>query len=64
MTRTAFKSDTRLLPASGADDDARWAAVVARDRAYDGAFYVCVASTGIYCRNTCAARLNASSQLP
>lgn len=39
------------------DDDARWAAVVRRDRAADGTFVYSVRTTGIYCRPSCAARL-------
>lgn len=38
------------------DDDTRWAAVEARDRRADGAFYVQVATTGIYCLPSCPAR--------
>lgn len=37
-------------------DDARWAAVTARDRRADGTFYYGVATTGIYCRPSCPAR--------
>ncbi len=37
-------------------DDARWAAFVARDAAFDGQFFVSVATTGIYCRPSCPAR--------
>ena len=36
--------------------DARWAAVVARDKSADGAFVFCVRTTGIYCRPGCPAR--------
>ena len=36
--------------------DPRWAALVARDRAADGTFYYSVATTGVYCRPSCAAR--------
>lgn len=36
--------------------DARWAAVLARDAASDGAFVFAVRSTGIYCRPSCPAR--------
>ncbi len=43
--------------ASALGDERRWQAVVARDRAFDGAFYYSVASTGVYCRPSCAARL-------
>lgn len=41
---------------SYADDEARWAAVVARDAAADGAFYYGVRTTGVYCRPSCASR--------
>ena len=37
-------------------DDARWAAVVARDPEADGQFYYSVRTTGIYCRPSCASR--------
>jgi AraC family transcriptional regulator, regulatory protein of adaptative response / methylated-DNA-[protein]-cysteine methyltransferase len=37
-------------------DDARWAAVVARDQAADGAFVYAVASTSFYCRPSCPSR--------
>lgn len=37
-------------------DDAAWAAVVARNRAFDGRFVTGVLSTGIYCRPSCPAR--------
>ncbi|MEJ7687237.1 MAG: bifunctional DNA-binding transcriptional regulator/O6-methylguanine-DNA methyltransferase Ada [Variovorax sp.] len=37
--------------------DARWAAVIARDRAADGKFFYSVRTTGVYCRPSCAARL-------
>lgn len=37
-------------------DDARWAAVLRRDRAADGHFVTGVLTTGIYCRPSCAAR--------
>jgi AraC family transcriptional regulator of adaptative response/methylated-DNA-[protein]-cysteine methyltransferase len=36
--------------------DARWQAVMARDRSFDGRFYTAVKSTGIYCRPSCPAR--------
>jgi AraC family transcriptional regulator, regulatory protein of adaptative response / methylated-DNA-[protein]-cysteine methyltransferase len=38
-------------------DDARWAAVAARDASFDGQFYYSVETTGVYCRPSCAARL-------
>lgn len=37
-------------------DDAAWAAVLRRDRAFDGRFVTAVLTTGIYCRPSCAAR--------
>ena len=48
-------SDT-ITGNSGMDDEARWHAVMARDRFYDGSFLTGVLSTGIYCRPSCAAR--------
>src|SRR6058998_901347 len=38
------------------DDDARWQAVLTRDRRSDGRFVFAVRSTGIYCRPSCPAR--------
>ena len=38
------------------DHDEAWAAVLRRDRAYDGRFVTGVLTTGIYCRPSCAAR--------
>ena len=38
-------------------DDARWAAVDARDRNADGAFVFAVATMGVYCRPSCSAHL-------
>jgi len=37
-------------------DEERWAAVLARDRRWDGAFVFGVQTTGIYCRPSCPAR--------
>lgn len=37
-------------------DEERWAATVARDPRFDGQFYVCVETTGIYCRPSCPAK--------
>lgn len=37
-------------------DGAAWAAVLRRDRSFDGRFVTGVLSTGIYCRPSCAAR--------
>src|SRR5437762_2440143 len=38
------------------DDDARWQAVLVRERRCDGRFVFAVRSTGIYCRPSCPAR--------
>ena len=40
----------------GITDDEAWAAVLDRDRSFDGRFVTGVLSTGIYCRPSCAAR--------
>jgi AraC family transcriptional regulator of adaptative response/methylated-DNA-[protein]-cysteine methyltransferase len=37
-------------------DGERWAAFMARDASFDGQFYCCVVTTGIYCRPSCPAR--------
>jgi AraC family transcriptional regulator of adaptative response/methylated-DNA-[protein]-cysteine methyltransferase len=51
-------ADTTLQPfRPSAAEDPRWAAVVTRDRAADGTFYYSVATTGVYCRPSCASRL-------
>jgi AraC family transcriptional regulator of adaptative response/methylated-DNA-[protein]-cysteine methyltransferase len=39
------------------ENDPRWAAVTARDRSRDGEFFYSVATTGVYCRPSCASRL-------
>ena len=44
-------------PIKQTTDDPRWAAVLARDSAQNGKFYYSVATTGIYCRPSCGARL-------
>lgn len=38
------------------DDDTLYDALLARDARFDGRAYVCVATTGIFCRLTCPAR--------
>jgi AraC family transcriptional regulator, regulatory protein of adaptative response / methylated-DNA-[protein]-cysteine methyltransferase len=37
-------------------DDARWDAIVSKDKRADGQFYFSVRTTGIYCRPSCPAR--------
>jgi metal binding Ada-like protein len=39
------------------DDEARWQAIVQKDRAADGQFYFSVKTTGVYCRPSCPSRL-------
>jgi AraC family transcriptional regulator of adaptative response/methylated-DNA-[protein]-cysteine methyltransferase len=46
----------KTKPAMDADADRRWAAVVARDKSCDGAFFFSVATTGVYCRPSCPSR--------
>lgn len=41
---------------SARTDEARWSAVVARDRAQDGTFVFAVRTTGVYCKPSCASR--------
>jgi AraC family transcriptional regulator of adaptative response/methylated-DNA-[protein]-cysteine methyltransferase len=42
--------------AAATENDPRWASVLARDPTADGTFYYSVATTGVYCRPSCAAR--------
>ncbi|HOP19173.1 MAG TPA: 2OG-Fe(II) oxygenase [Parvularculaceae bacterium] len=49
-------ANLRLVDDPYGNDDARWAAVAARDKSADGAFYSCVATTGVYCLPSCAGR--------
>ena len=57
MPRT-LSASTSAPPRAKASalDDARWAAVVARDAAFDGSFFVAVKTTSVYCRPSCGAR--------
>lgn len=50
-------------PAREIETDARWAAVLNRDPAADGAFVFAVRSTGIYCRASCPARRPRADQV-
>ncbi|MFO1094508.1 MAG: bifunctional DNA-binding transcriptional regulator/O6-methylguanine-DNA methyltransferase Ada [Planctomycetaceae bacterium] len=49
-------AETRTRTQKLTDEDARWAAVVTRDKSADGAFVICVRTTGVYCRPGCPAR--------
>jgi AraC family transcriptional regulator of adaptative response/methylated-DNA-[protein]-cysteine methyltransferase len=48
--------ETRPLSSANADSDARWRAVLRRDRRADGRFVFGVETTGVYCRPSCSAR--------
>ncbi|WP_334146701.1 bifunctional DNA-binding transcriptional regulator/O6-methylguanine-DNA methyltransferase Ada [Hyphomicrobium sp.] len=51
------KTQPRPRPSPADPDIEYWNAVRTRDRDYDGKFYYSVATTGVYCRPSCAARL-------
>ena len=53
----------KAAPAPSADDS-RWAAVKARDRSFDGAFYYSVATTGVYCRRALEGMASVKHLLP
>jgi AraC family transcriptional regulator of adaptative response/methylated-DNA-[protein]-cysteine methyltransferase len=55
MSATAMVR-TKEAPDFSQDAD-RWQAVIGRDRRADSAFYYSVATTGVYCRPSCGARL-------
>src|SRR5580765_6168875 len=46
----------RRARAAYATDDAKWQAVIRKDRRADGRFYFSVKTTGVYCRPSCASR--------
>jgi len=63
MLRAPVPAGHRVVaPAAGAappprlDDELCWRALCARDARFDGRFFTCVRSTGIYCRPICPAR--------
>ncbi|HET7559027.1 MAG TPA: bifunctional DNA-binding transcriptional regulator/O6-methylguanine-DNA methyltransferase Ada [Limnochordia bacterium] len=47
---------TAPAPTDPITRDPRWAALVARDAAWDGKVYYAVTTTGVYCRPSCSAR--------
>jgi AraC family transcriptional regulator of adaptative response/methylated-DNA-[protein]-cysteine methyltransferase len=61
MVALAIRNDTPMKadrPArSYATDEARWEAVKRRESAADGAFWISVATTGVFCRPSCGKRL-------
>ncbi|TKR30385.1 methylated-DNA--[protein]-cysteine S-methyltransferase [Luteimonas gilva] len=54
---TIATSISRNDAARATSQDPRWQDVVSRNKAADGRFYYSVASTGVYCKPSCAARL-------
>jgi AraC family transcriptional regulator, regulatory protein of adaptative response / DNA-3-methyladenine glycosylase II len=52
-----FRTMRVTTPAAETATDSRYDALRARDRRFDGVFFVGVRSTGIYCRPICRARL-------
>jgi AraC family transcriptional regulator of adaptative response/methylated-DNA-[protein]-cysteine methyltransferase len=50
-------------PVSDTIHDARWAAVLQRDRSADGTFVYAVRSTGIFCRPSCPSRRPSRAQV-
>jgi AraC family transcriptional regulator, regulatory protein of adaptative response / methylated-DNA-[protein]-cysteine methyltransferase len=61
MRQTAVVDPETAYPPNGEAngrpaDEARWRAVLARDRKADGSFVFAVRSTGVYCRPSCPAR--------
>src|SRR5687767_10400034 len=55
--RIMNKTENAKLAAAATENDSRWASVIARDPEADGKFYYSVATTGVYCRPSCAARV-------
>lgn len=55
-TSDPFPMSSTARDRTHAEDEARWAAVLKRDRSADGAFVTGVLTTGIYCRPSCPAR--------
>jgi AraC family transcriptional regulator of adaptative response/methylated-DNA-[protein]-cysteine methyltransferase len=56
VTVMTQRMEQQAAPAFESDAD-RWQAVASRDRRADGEFYYSVATTGVYCRPSCGARL-------
>jgi AraC family transcriptional regulator, regulatory protein of adaptative response / methylated-DNA-[protein]-cysteine methyltransferase len=57
MARMTIMFAKSNIAGIAAEQDPRWQAVALRDRNFDGHFYYCVKTTGVYCRPSCAARL-------
>ncbi len=54
---------TRRMAGLDLDPESCYRAVKSKDRRFDGVFYTCVATTGIYCRPSCPARTPASANV-
>ncbi len=61
MVGTRLQSRNNLTPLT---DDMRWAAVVERNSRFDGNFVYSVATTGVYCRPSCASRPAKRTNVP
>jgi AraC family transcriptional regulator, regulatory protein of adaptative response / methylated-DNA-[protein]-cysteine methyltransferase len=53
---TSLQCDEPQASSASLNDDQCWSAVAARDARHDGEFVFAVATTGVYCRPSCAAR--------
>ena len=53
LTRQEEPSGTHAFEVT--DDASRYRALLSRDRRFDGTFFVCVRTTGVYCRPVCPA---------
>src|SRR5882724_4619517 len=55
--KTILKSSSASPQIGLAEQELLWQAVKNRDRSWDGKFFFAVATTGVYCRPSCACRL-------
>lgn len=56
MTNSTIFEEASVLNEMVLTNEQRWQAVVGRDAGHDGEFVFAVATTGVYCRPSCAAR--------
>ncbi len=54
--KTSSRSINESPRATYADDEAKWQAIVRKDRHADGRFFFAVKTTGVFCRPSCSAR--------
>lgn len=57
VTDMLFSFREATLMSDYSTDESRWAALVAREPAADGAYFYAVVTTGVFCRPSCASRL-------